>query len=271
MLKDRRMVSFCCCIRFAYLLAVIQLASATGVCYRDVSSTETYQVYVSMSSGYTTRCGLFWRCDRTRYRAAVQLRTRIVHRIVPVCCNGYQGNGVDCTPICTGDCSNRGTCVAPEVCDCQDGWTGNQCSEDFDECAAGVCTNCTNSVGSFQCTCPDGITLSPGQTCVDPPGMISTSHITSRSILISWEAPTITQQDEHLQNYALSCSASGTSHTEAPMTIESSETSVTVPNLAPNTIYTCCIRAITTAGQSPNVCTRNSTLEDGILIIHLNV
>ena len=37
---------------------------------------------------------------------------------------------------------------------------------DFDECATGVCTNCTNSVGSFQCTCPDGMTLSPGQTCV---------------------------------------------------------------------------------------------------------
>jgi hypothetical protein len=180
--------------------------------------------------------------------------------------------------ICTGDCSNLGTCVAPETCDCQDGWTGNQCSEgqvhyyskvsayddaaDFNECDAGVCNNCTNTVGSFQCTCPDGITLSPGQTCVDPPGMLSTSHITSSSMLISWEPPTITQQDELLQNYALSCSASGTSRTEAPMTIESSATSVTVPNLAPNTIYTCCIRAITTAGQSPNVCTMNSTLED---------
>ena len=102
----------------------------------------------------------------------------------------------------------------------------------------------------------------------DPPGMLSTSHITSSSILISWEAPTITQQDEHLLNYALSCSASGTSHTEVPVTIESSSaSSVTVPNLAPNTIYTCCIQAITTAGQSPNVCTRNSTLEHGIYIL----
>ena len=86
--------------------------------------------------------------------------------------------------ICTGDCSNGGTCVAPETCDCQDGWSGNSCSDgqvhcehhnsynnfvhhaDVDECGEGVCTNCTNIVGSFQCTCPDGNTLTPGLTCV---------------------------------------------------------------------------------------------------------
>ena len=37
---------------------------------------------------------------------------------------------------------------------------------DVDECGEGVCTNCTNLMGSFQCTCPDGNTLSPGLTCV---------------------------------------------------------------------------------------------------------
>ena len=32
-----------------------------------------------------------------------------------------------CAAICTSTCQNGGTCTAPEVCTCTDGWTGMQC------------------------------------------------------------------------------------------------------------------------------------------------
>ena len=38
---------------------------------------------------------------------------------------------------------------------------------DIDECAQGVCSNCTNTEGSFQCSCPDGNTPPLGQaSCI---------------------------------------------------------------------------------------------------------
>ena len=30
--------------------------------------------------------------------------------------------------VCSGGCSERGMCVAPERCECQTGWTGTQCT-----------------------------------------------------------------------------------------------------------------------------------------------
>ena len=94
-----------------------------------------------------------------------------------------------------------------------------------------------------------------------PPGMVSTNYISSKSILISWEAPVMLQPDEDLQNYCLSCSSGST--TEVRIYLGPAITSFNVTNLKPDTTYTCCVMAITTAGMSPHVCIRSSTLEDG--------
>ena len=93
------------------------------------------------------------------------------------------------------------------------------------------------------------------------PGMVTTNHVSSNSILISWEAPIMLQPDEDLENYYLSCSSGGT--TEVQMSLDSDTISYNVTNLTPDTTYTCCVMAITTDGLSPNVCIKNSTLEDG--------
>lgn len=91
--------------------------------------------------------------------------------------------------------------------------------------------------------------------------MVSTNHVSSKSILISWVAPIMFQPDEVLQSYDLSCSSGATA--EFHMSLDPDTTSFNVTNLTSDTTYTCCVMAITKDGLSPNVCIRNSTLEDG--------
>jgi len=62
-------------------------------------------------------------------------------------------------------CSAQGTktCVnqwQKHTCECKDGWQGEKCEQDVDECAEeGFCQNggvCANSIGSFECQCTAG-------------------------------------------------------------------------------------------------------------------
>ncbi|MEO1482538.1 MAG: FG-GAP-like repeat-containing protein [Myxococcota bacterium] len=97
-------------------------------------------------------------------------------------------------PATTDDnpCQNGGTCVnrlRGIECVCPTGFVGDNCEENFDDCAEPRCVNggtCTDLVGGFECTCPDGFTgnrcqvvegttcaesdpCENGGTCVDPP------------------------------------------------------------------------------------------------------
>ena len=51
-------------------------------------------------------------------------------RIVSGCCQGYakSSNGTSCSPICHKHCLH-GTCVAPNTCNCQHGFGGDDCSK----------------------------------------------------------------------------------------------------------------------------------------------
>lgn len=61
-------------------------------------------------------------------------------------------------------CHNGGTCFntnGGHTCVCVNGWTGNDCSENIDDCATAVCFNgatCHDRVASFFCECPVGKT-----------------------------------------------------------------------------------------------------------------
>ena len=63
-------------------------------------------------------------------------------------------------------CANGATCIntfASFQCICVNGWTGDDCSVNIDDCAVGVerCHNggtCHDRVGSFHCECPAGKT-----------------------------------------------------------------------------------------------------------------
>ncbi|XP_072035556.1 uncharacterized protein [Amphiura filiformis] len=124
------------------------------------------------------------------------------------CNDGYGGNGITCTAICSPACVHgacilpdqcecltgyegssceiaicsptcvHGTCVSPDQCECSPGYEGSICDIDIDECTTSTHTchasaTCTNTVGSFTCSCNDGyggngFTCSPicNPTCV---------------------------------------------------------------------------------------------------------
>uniref|UniRef100_A0A8C5MYA4 Neural EGFL like 2 n=1 Tax=Leptobrachium leishanense TaxID=445787 RepID=A0A8C5MYA4_9ANUR len=78
-----------------------------------------------------------------------------------VCQPGYIGNGTVCKAFCKDGCRNGGTCIAPNMCACPEGFTGPKCETDIDECVTGrhSCSNdtvCFNLDGGFDCRCPHG-------------------------------------------------------------------------------------------------------------------
>ncbi|KAL2102354.1 hypothetical protein ACEWY4_001522 [Coilia grayii] len=77
------------------------------------------------------------------------------------CKPGYHGNGTVCKPLCDGLCQNGGSCVSPDTCVCQQGFTGKRCETDIDECANGFVecdsrATCINLPGWYHCECRDG-------------------------------------------------------------------------------------------------------------------
>uniref|UniRef100_A0A1X7SW10 EGF-like domain-containing protein n=1 Tax=Amphimedon queenslandica TaxID=400682 RepID=A0A1X7SW10_AMPQE len=73
------------------------------------------------------------------------------------------------TCICNFIHSN-GMCDANNLCQCFDGWTGDQCDEDINECETNDhnCTQtCSNTVGSYTCSCRAGYKDNGYGNCTD--------------------------------------------------------------------------------------------------------
>ncbi|RVE71578.1 hypothetical protein OJAV_G00053320 [Oryzias javanicus] len=93
------------------------------------------------------------------------------------CKPGYTGNVTVCKAMCDGLCQNGGTCVSPNKCVCQQGFTGSRCETDIDECADGFVecdskSTCVNLPGWYHCECRDGyhdngLFSANGESCVD--------------------------------------------------------------------------------------------------------
>uniref|UniRef100_A0A8C9Y5A9 Neural EGFL like 2 n=1 Tax=Sander lucioperca TaxID=283035 RepID=A0A8C9Y5A9_SANLU len=93
------------------------------------------------------------------------------------CKPGYTGNGTVCKAMCDGLCQNGGTCISPNNCVCQQGFTGKRCETDIDECADGFVecdskSTCVNLPGWYHCECRDGyhdngLFSASGESCVD--------------------------------------------------------------------------------------------------------
>ena len=83
------------------------------------------------------------------------------------CQKGWTGQ--DCTEdindCLANPCKNNGECT-DIGCKCQEGWTGFTCTEDVDDCLNKPCKNdgkCSDyGLNSFNCQCKDGWS---GKTC----------------------------------------------------------------------------------------------------------
>lgn len=71
---------------------------------------------------------------------------------------------VDECQLMPNACQNGGTChntYGSYQCVCVNGWTGDDCSENIDDCASAAChqgSTCHDRVASFFCECPKGRT-----------------------------------------------------------------------------------------------------------------
>ena len=76
--------------------------------------------------------------------------------------------------FCIGDsCKNNGTCsdsITSFTCSCADGFTGEECETDVDDCIDIRCQNngtCKDEVNYFSCDCGDGFTGSLCESNID--------------------------------------------------------------------------------------------------------
>ncbi|XP_066277217.1 spore coat protein SP65-like isoform X2 [Branchiostoma lanceolatum] len=85
------------------------------------------------------------------------------------CCLGWDQVGDTCMAHCYHPCEH-GTCVDTNVCRCDPGWGGGDCSHDIDECwyETHICHhNCHNHEGCYTCSCDDGFQLINSTHCVN--------------------------------------------------------------------------------------------------------
>ena len=68
----------------------------------------------------------------------------------------------DIDECASSPCRNGGTCVngfGSYSCNCDAGYTGDNCEIDIDECASSPCQNggtCTDGINSYTCNCIPG-------------------------------------------------------------------------------------------------------------------
>ena len=100
-----------------------------------------------------------------------------------------------------------------------------------------------------------------GNLVTGPPQMLSVMAANSTSLLISWMAPVLEEQEGILESYSLSCSLAE-NEDKSSLISETVELFVTVHNLQPYTAYICCLFATTSVGVSGTVCQTQNTPED---------
>ncbi|XP_028297218.1 multiple epidermal growth factor-like domains protein 10 [Gouania willdenowi] len=128
------------------------------------SHWESYSVTVQESYAhpfdqvYYSSCSdiLKWfKCTKHRvsYRVAYRRGQKTMYRRKSQCCQGFYENGEICAPHCTESCVH-GRCTAPNTCQCEPGWGGNNCSSACDSTHWGP--HCSN-----RCQCVNGALCNP--------------------------------------------------------------------------------------------------------------
>ncbi|KAM6967651.1 uncharacterized protein pear1 [Aplochiton taeniatus] len=109
----------------------------------------------------------FYRCSSHRiiYKTAYRQAVKMDYRQRYQCCPGYYESRDKCVPRCTKECVH-GRCVAPDRCQCEGGWRGEDCSSACDDKHWGP--GCVQ-----KCKCENGALCNPvSGSCQCPPGYI---------------------------------------------------------------------------------------------------
>ncbi|XP_078673839.1 uncharacterized protein LOC144912443 isoform X1 [Branchiostoma floridae x Branchiostoma belcheri] len=107
-------------------------------------------------------------CSRSCGPSGTQSRTRSIAVNAQCGGSGCSGSRTE-TRVCNRICYNNGY-VSGSRCVCRSGYTGTCCQSDINECSSnnGGCSHiCTNTVGSYRCSCRTGYRLSGSRSCVD--------------------------------------------------------------------------------------------------------
>ncbi|XP_055340790.1 protein draper-like [Paramacrobiotus metropolitanus] len=131
-----------------------------------VPETETVATAKKVQVAYKTWCmSIPPTCTayKTETRIEYTNKTRNVTKMIKKCCGGYVQQNGTCTPLCSKACVN-GQCVAPNSCQCRDGFSGDTCNQTCPNGQWGAqCQNtcqcrhnATCDPANGQCNCPDG-------------------------------------------------------------------------------------------------------------------
>lgn len=168
---------------FTGCLLVLE-ATAADLMYRSgrrICSSSDQTGFVSVTQSYVQPVykPLITMCEGHRvcstYRTTYKISYRQVSKKTSLppytCCPGWRKmDAHGCSQVsCRLPCHNGGTCVGYNRCQCTEGWSGNHCQTDVDECESGrhrCAHSCINTSGSFRCGCHEGFRLSDdGKSC----------------------------------------------------------------------------------------------------------
>ncbi|XP_035670069.1 multiple epidermal growth factor-like domains protein 11 [Branchiostoma floridae] len=133
------------------------------VCTRRITESRTVrETYRQPYTTLTTRC-IYFLCfqqPKTAYRQAYRSVVKSTIVTKRACCPGYYQEGDSCEPSCY--MCVHGTCTAPDVCTCEEGYVGQQCRCDGQHYGS----NC-----ELSCDCENGGTCGGDDSqCFCPPG-----------------------------------------------------------------------------------------------------
>ncbi|KAM6170133.1 epidermal growth factor-like protein 7 [Rhynchocyon petersi] len=152
---------------------------ASGSTVSESFVQRVYQPFLTTCDGHRA-CSTYRTIYRTAYRHSPGPAPARLHY---ACCPGWKRisglPGACRAAVCQPPCQNGGSCVRPGLCRCPDGWQGDSCQTDVDECSSGLASCpqlCANTVGSYQCWCQQGYHLSTdGTHCLPMRGPTSSS------------------------------------------------------------------------------------------------
>ncbi|XP_040261914.1 epidermal growth factor-like protein 7 isoform X1 [Bufo bufo] len=125
-----------------------------------------YKPLITMCEGHRA-CSTY----RTTYKISYRQVSKKTSLPLYTCCPGWRRTDAhSCNKgTCRLPCQNEGTCVGHNRCQCAEGWSGNHCQTDVNECESGrhrCSQSCINTSGSFRCGCHRGFSLSDdGKSC----------------------------------------------------------------------------------------------------------